>query len=139
MLILGSARHYGIQAWYRATYIAGGAMTFWGVLYLIISPKNSKVKLDLDADTLTVEHKQGIRVLVKRYILLQAVEKVRIEKKEPKKKGGNARPHYRLAAQVEGEWVILTHWAKSRLYDVEQAAKRIQSYVAEAQKRFNEL
>ena len=135
MLVLGSIRHYGIQAWYRATYMGGGAMAFWGILYFLITPKSSKVKLDLEADSMTVEHKQGIRVLVKRYIFLPAIEQVRIEKKDPKKKNGNARPQYRLAAKVEGEWVILTHWAKSELYDQEEAARRIQAYVAESKKK----
>ncbi|MEL6627308.1 MAG: hypothetical protein AAFS00_03920 [Bacteroidota bacterium] len=136
MLILGSMKQYGIQAWYRTTYMLGGALAFWGVLYLLIGPKGSSVKLNREESTMIVEHKKGVRVLVKRYIFMQEVEQIRIEQKQNPKRPSQ-KLQYRLAANVAGEWVALTHWSNSQLYDFEQAAKQIQAFVTEAKQRLS--
>ncbi|MCI4668601.1 MAG: hypothetical protein MRZ79_10745 [Bacteroidia bacterium] len=126
MLIVGSIKEYGPQSYYRFTYIFGAIMMFWGVLYLIAGPKMSKVSLDLDTGKMEVTHKQGIRMLVKRFISLNAIEQIRIEERMKKRA---RKPSYRLAVKLKEEWVPVSHWSNRDLTSHEEAAKSLQRFV----------
>lgn len=131
MLILGSIKEYGPQSYYRFTYVFGALMVFWGALYLLVGPKMSKVFLDLDTGKMEVTHKQGIRMLVKRFISIHAIEQIRIEERRKKRA---RKPSYRLAVKLEEEWVPITHWAAKDLNTYQEAASRLQGFVGASKK-----
>jgi len=132
MLIVGSIKEYGVQSYYRFVYIVGAFMLFMGILYLLVGPKGSKAFVDLSTGKMTVTHRQGIRLLVKRIISIKAIQEIRIEERKPK----NARSsQYRLAVRLEEEdWVPITHWKHKDIASYQEAARSLQGFVNAASK-----
>lgn len=133
MLIIGSIKEYGPQSYYRFTYVFGAFMAFWGVLYLVVGPKFSKTFLDLDTGKMEVTHKQGIRMLVKRFITIRAIEQIRIEERQKKRA---KRPQYRLAVKLEEDWVPISHWSNKDLNSFQEAARSLKGFINASKKEF---
>ncbi|MEO0895963.1 MAG: hypothetical protein AAFY71_06165 [Bacteroidota bacterium] len=137
MLIIGSIREYGIQSYYRFTYIMGAIMLFWGSVYVLIAPKASVIHMTIRNGQMRVKHRQGIRMIVDRLISIPAITKVRIEQEEKGKKR-RGRPAFRLSVELKDQWVPISHWSKRPVEDHQQAAKNILAFVNKAKKQLRE-
>lgn len=122
-LVVGSAKHFGIQATYRFTYWMGGILgiaSLGGFTFLV---KTSKVIFDKELNNIKLYHRKG---WLKRQILdkpLTEIKSVRIDQK------GNP-PKFRLSVQdQDAKWYALQQGNVRDLKKLEYVGKHIQAFL----------
>lgn len=128
MLIVGSIREYGIQSWFRTTYWGGAVVMVMGAIYFLFGPWSSRIELNVGIGELGYRIRRGIRTYDQQQVKLSQISEVRIEQLDPNHLKGR-RPHYRLAAQIDGTWTPLNHWSQGNTYDYELAGKKLTAFI----------
>ncbi|MCB0838133.1 MAG: hypothetical protein KDD99_15780 [Bacteroidetes bacterium] len=127
-LFLGSVKEYGIQAWYRFTYVAAIVMAIGGTFGFLYFTKTVRMVFDRVKKTFSIIHVQPVKSQMAQTIPLEEIQNVLIEKKVQKKSG---RSMYRLALRRAGDSIIVpNHQFKPDYHTQEQMAKFIQKFLA---------
>jgi len=124
-LLVGSAKHYGIQATYRFTYWMGGLLALVSIGGFTFFVKTAKAIFDKETDNFKLYHRKG---WIKKLILdkpLSEISSLRIDKK------GNP-ASYRLSLQhKESNWYALQQNNLRDLKKLEYIGKHIQAFLGD--------
>lgn len=122
-LVVGSAKHFGLQATYRFTYWIGGVLALAALGGFTFLAKTTKVIFDKESNNLKIYHRKG---WIKKLILdksLADIGSVRIDQK------GNP-PKFRLSVQdKEDKWYALQQNNIRDLKKLEYLGKHIQAFL----------
>lgn len=133
MLIIGSIREYGPQAWYRTTYWGGALFMVMGTIYFLLGPWTSRIEVDLDLGQLAYKIRRGVRTHSQRDVPLEQIDQIRIEQLTPQQ-AKSRQTHFRLSANINGTWTPLNHWAPGNTYDYELGGKRLSAFISAYQR-----
>jgi uncharacterized membrane protein YcgQ (UPF0703/DUF1980 family) len=124
-LFLGSVKEYGIQAWYRFTYIAAILMAVGGTVGFLYFTKTVRMVFDKVKKELSIIHIQPLRQTTVRTVALEGIRKVFIQKKE-----SSERSFFRIALESKTDGVIVPNVQfKPDYHTQEQMAKSIQRFL----------
>ena len=133
MLIIGTIREYGVQSWYRFTYIAGIVMGIAGLVVFFRIVKGFRIVFDKQADRVHFQEMIGFKVHKQASYPLSAYRELRMERK---KMGINALNdqevyHYRIAARFEGKgWVPFTPHFQKKPHDLKAVVGSVNMFMA---------
>ena len=129
LLILGTMKEYGVQSWYRGTYLMGGLSVALGLLFYVAVPESFKTSLVRTANRMTVSAKRGIRMVYYEHYPLSSIKSVRIEQRTVPNKKGNQEVRFRLAIQIMDEWVPVVPKLVKNVSELEPVARQLQAFL----------
>lgn len=122
-LVVGSAKHFGVQATYRFTYWFGGVLALGALGGFTFLAKTTKAVFDKETNNLKIYFRKG---WTKKVILdkaLSDISSVRIDQK------GNP-PKFRLSIQdQESKWYALQQNNIRDLKKLEYLGKHVQAFL----------
>jgi len=129
LLVLGTMKEYGVESWYRGTYLMGGLSVALGILFYLAVPASYKTTLFRTANRMTVSAKRGIRVVYYEHYPLSSIKGVRIEQRTIPGKKGEKLVRFRLAMEVMDKWVPVIPKLSKEVSELEPLARELQAFL----------